>query len=221
MFADTLCARALECNGLSYGNLTTRLPYLKHCYGGDVTPQGNPNADAQSMGSGQYACQLHQRGVLAEDEVDGMIVYRGKEVDILRCAYAPYIGQIDAMLQALGKARGLLVTGGDALGDIQPADLVTIGMGGKAPDDPAEKARWLAEWGGVAHGVFVTGVRGTTILCTDGGQQDPANVPHGTAIANCERYLVKRTNGWWLADAHGAKRINWRIRGGALPLRSK
>lgn len=218
--ADTLVARALECDGLSFGDLAKRPLYLLHQYNGDVTAEGSPTAAATDMGRGQYGCILHGRGLLAEDEVDGTIVYHGKSMDILRCAYAPLIGQIEGMMQAFAKARRLLVDSGDDLSDIQPADLVVIGMGGQAPSDPAAKAKWLADWGGVAHGVFVTGVSGDKIESVDGGQSDEKNPPHGSAIKRCERRLVKHANGWWLHDNHGARRINWRLRCADLPLRN-
>jgi hypothetical protein len=221
MLADSIAFGASTCNGLSYGNKITRVAYLQHQYNGDVDAKGNPNANAYSMGSGQYGCQLHQRGALAHADVDGMIVYRGKSVDILRCPYADYIGQIDEMMQAFGKARGLLVSDPSALGDAQIADLLVIGYGGSAPTDPAVKASWLASWGGVAHGLVVTDVRGALIESSDGGQIDADNAGKGTAIKQCERSLVKRANGWWLEDARGARRINYRIRGGELPTRAK
>ncbi len=215
MLADTLIAIADGCAGLSYGDPATRPRYLSHLYGGDSA------FNANDMGRKQYGCMLTGRGHLAADETDGMILYHGKQVDILRCPYATYIGQIDEMLQAFAKARGLFVATGDALGDIEPADYLVIGSGGIAPKDAAAKASWLASWGGVAHGIFVTVVDGTSVRTIEGGKRDPKNSGYGTAIGACERTIRPRANGYWLEDGNGdSRRINWRMRCADLPVRA-
>ncbi len=213
---DTLVAGALECKDLSFGNRATQRAYLLHQYRGDVDASGEPNAAAKEMGKKQYGCLLHCRGVLGADETDGMMVYRGKTIDILRCAYAPLIGQIETMMKEFARARGLLVEHDDqdAISDIQPGDILLIGERGSAPEDAAEHARWVRDAGGVAHGVFVTGVEGDTITSVDGGGSDPLNPPYGSLIRQCVRTVNVIRGKKWLGD----RRISWRLRSADLPL---
>ncbi len=225
--ADTLIVRALEQDGLSFGNKATRRAYLLDCYPGDRDEHGEPDGNAVSMGAGQSSCLLHCRGVLAADECDGEVSWHGKALDVLRCPYhdPSVFTQIDGLLFELGRQKGVLVTaaaGADQLADIGPANIVTIGSRGSAPKDPVEKARWLAEWGGLMHGILVTGVRvedGVTFIeSVEGGRLD-AITGNSTAIERVERRLERRAGGHhWLVSANGgARRLNWRLRAGELP----
>lgn len=224
--ADTLVARALERVDLSYG--ATRDAYLRAVLPGDVDEHGNPSAQAVEMGSHQSSCLLFARGVLAADEVDGTIPWAGVPLDVLRCPYADrrVLGRVEALLLELARQRGLLVNHYDqkAMADIRPGDLLVIGYGGSLPKDPAERARHLAIWGGVAHGLMVTEVHteqggGLTVVSGDGGQRDPGNEGKPTAIRRVVRTLERRENGLWLANGFGRRRLNWRLRCPELPVR--
>lgn len=225
--ADTLVFRALQIAGvappadpLCYGNPATRAAYLAHTYPGD-TP-----ANANDMGRKQSACMLVVRGLLAGDEVDGQMIYRGKPVDILRCPYADFIGQIEPMMTTFAHVSDLYVDDQESLADFAPADFVVIGQGGQAPADPAARDRWLADWGGLAHGFLVTGVApdaagGLLVSSVDGGQTDVRNGSLPTAIFPRTRRLVQRAGKWWLQDPQSgkARRVAWRMRCADLPLR--
>lgn len=223
--ADTLVARTLERVDLSYG--ATRDPYLRAVLPGDVDAEGSPNVQAVEMGSHQSSCLLFGRGVLAADEVDGVITWAGAPLDVLRCPYADrrVLGRVEALLLELARQRGLLVNHYDqkAMRDIQPGDLLVIGYGGSLPTDPAERARHLAVWGGVAHGLVVTEAHDEggmlTVVSVDGGQVDPANGGRPTAIRRVVRTLERRENGWWLGNGFGRRRLNWRLRCPELPVR--
>ena len=178
-----LISAATAAAGLSYGDPATRAAYLARQYPGD-TPD-----DARSMGSSQYGCLLHARACLREAGLDGTCLYRGKEIDVLRCAYAPYIGQIQGLIETLARHHGWYAT--DDLADVQPADLLVVGEGTST------------------HGLVVVGTDGATVYSVDGGQTDPQNAPHGTAIKACQRTLGARAGqGVWLGD----RRVQCRIR---------
>lgn len=185
---------------LSYGARDKRAAYLAWLYPGDAA------ADAADMGSKQYACLLHARACLRACDLEGEVSYHGKTVDLLRCAYAPYIGQIEGMLETLARARGWYET--TDLHEVRPADILIVGYGGSAPKDPTEYARWKATWGGVAHGMVVTAVDGKTIFHTDGGQKDVRNAGRGTAILRCESQLSVRGTQAWI----DGRRVRCRIR---------
>lgn len=211
--ADTYVAATLDAIGLSYGDEALRSAYLSHCYPGDTL------ADARSMGAVQSACMLHARGGLVEAGANGVIRWGGKQIDILRCPYAgPMLGRIEEMLLALGKANRVLEQDRFAVGEgIQASDILGMGYGSRRPTDPGELARWLSEYGGLAHGSVVTGVEGVVIECGDGGQPDPKNGGKPTAIRRVERTLERRANGWWLSGSAGPRRITWRLRAADLP----
>lgn len=224
--ADTLVARALGRVDLSYGD--TRDDYLRAILPGDVDADGNPNAAAIEMGSHQSSCLLHGRGVLAADEVDGTIEWAGQSLDVLRCPYADkrVMTRVEALLLELARQRKQLVNHYDqgAMRNIRPGDLLVIGYGGSLPKDPVERARHIAIWGGVAHGLVVVEVHeepggGLTVVSIDGGQADPRNGSKPTAIRRVVRTLERRENGWWLGNGFGHKRLNWRLRCSELRLR--
>jgi hypothetical protein len=221
VLADTLIARALICAGIvpagpawSYGEKATRADYLDICYPGDAGP------DAQDMGSKQSACMLFVRGLLAHDEVDGTIDYHGRTVDILRAPYKDYLGQIEGMMEAFARARGLYRNDQESLADLEPGDFVVIGYGGSAPVDATARAAWEKTWGGLAHGLLVTGNEGGMISSVDGGQSDMRNGGASTAIAARVRRMDRWSNGWWLKDPMSgrSRRLNWRMRCADLPL---
>ena len=239
MLADTIVQMALARVGASYGG-HRRAEYLAHQYPGDTL------AAATQMGSRQSGCLLTARGCLAHQrradgspEVDGVISWHGARVDVLRAPYASasMLGQIEGVLVELARQRDqegdptrgpearILKTDlwkGDAPPHLEPGDFVIIGSGGSAPADPAAKAKWASEWGGLVHGFIVTGVGdgGLAVESVDGGQTDPANGGHPTAILARSRRLERRASGWWAVNAPGGpgRRLNRRIRAGLLPL---
>lgn len=219
--ADTIVATALSYTGCSWGDPAQRSRYCQHMYPGD-TP-----ANARQMGSKQSACLLHCKAVLGEQrrgdgspELDGVIQWHGRPVDLWTAPYAgALLGTIEGLLFELGRQRGVLQTKlyeGEAVPDLRPSDIVLVGQGGGAPSDPAARAKWLADWGGVAHGFVVTGVSpdGLTVESSDGGQSDKKNSGYPTAIAKVSRVLQRKSNGWWL----GSRRLSWRLRASDLPL---
>jgi hypothetical protein len=221
---DTLVARALSKHGLSFGDPDARTPYLLHQYPGDRARSGMPTAAALDMGKRQSGCLLHCRGVLAADEVDGVTTWDGKQRDVLRESYASpaFLGRVEAMLQKLARARGLLLEqlyAGTDLPDLEPADIVVMGLGGSLPTEEPARSEHLRTWGGIAHGFVVIGRDGYLVESSDGGQTDAANAGRPTLIRRRERRLERRGNGWWLVSAGDARRLNWRLRAGHLPLR--
>jgi hypothetical protein len=220
VLADTLIARALTCDGLSYGDGRTRQAYLLHQYPTDTPFNRN------DMGKRQSGCLLHVRSLLAAEGVAGEIDWRGRLLDVLRAPYAgELLGTIETILQELARQRGLLTEGlfrGAEVPELLPADLVVIGQGGRAPVDPIQRQLWQTDWGGVAHGFLVTGVSDDKIEIesSDGGQTDKLNSGYPTAIRRVVRRLERRRNGWWLVSDDGrARRLNWRLRCSDLPLR--
>jgi hypothetical protein len=173
---------AEEAVDLSYGDHETRARYLDWLYPAD-TPE-----HAKDMGSKQYGCLLHARACLREAGLDGSCRFGGREIDVLRCAYQPLMGQVAGMLQTLGMARGWLST--KDLIDVQPADILLIGDGAQT------------------HGVVVVGVDGSTVHAVDGGQTDVMNGGKGTAIRRCVRTIGSRNGRVYLGD----REIKWRIR---------
>lgn len=167
---------------LTYGDPETRARYLAWLYPGDT------EAHARDMGSRQYGCLLHARACLREAGLDGTCRFGGREIDVLRCAYAPLLGQIGPMLQTLAMAHGWLET--TDLLTVQPADILLIGEGMQT------------------HGVVVVGVDGSTVHAVDGGQTDPMNGGRGTAIRRVVRTIGSRNGRVWLGD----REVKWRIR---------
>lgn len=223
LLADTIVALALECNGLSYGDPERREAYLRHQYPSDSW------ANALEMGRRQSGCLLHARSLLSRQrrgdgspELDGRILWQGAQVDLWAAPYAAkgQLGMIEGLLWELARQRGLLVANAgetEAPPELRPSDLVVIGQGGQPPLDPAERERWRRRWGGLAHGLVVTGAEGLEVESSDGGQTDPLNAGRPTAILRRLRRLVRREGGWWLEDAAGARRIGWIFRMGDLP----
>jgi hypothetical protein len=216
-FDDTNVMLALETEGLSYGDKAKRPAYARAIHPFDTA------ADAVQMASTQSACLLHARAILATQQdgdgawcLPGEVTLHGRRVDALRTPYARTLGQIETLLTEWGRQHRYLTPNfhrGDAVPDIRPGDLVMVGQGGSPPKDPTARQRWLAEWGGVAHGFVVVGTGGDAVMSVDGGQDDFANLddkkrPRPTAIRARTRTLVRKANGWWLGD----RRLAWRIR---------
>ena len=216
-FEDTNVMAALDTVGLSYGDPKKRPEYARAIHPFDDL------AAAIQMAATQSACLLHARAILATQKdgddawcLPGEITLNGRRIDALRTPYAKTIGQIETLLTEWGKQHGYLTPHfhrGDAQPDIRPSDLVMVGQRGSPPADPAERAKWLQEWGGVAHGFVVVGTGGDAVMSVDGGQDDHLNLddkkrPRPTAIRSRTRTLVHKPNGWWLGD----RRLRWRIR---------
>lgn len=216
-FDDTNTLLALDTVGLSYGDPKKRVAYARAIHPFDDL------AAAVQMAATQSACLLHARAILATQKdadgdwcLPGEITRNGRRIDAMRTPYAQTLGQIETLLTEWGRQYGYLTPDlwrGVDPPDIRPGDIVLVGQGGSAPKDPAVRAKWLQEWGGVAHGFVVVGTGGDAVMSVDGGQDDLANLdskgrPRPTAIRSRTRTLVRKGNGWWLGD----RRLNWRIR---------
>lgn len=211
-FDDTNVMAALDTVGLSYGDPKKRPDYARA-----IHPFDDPAAAVQ-MASTQSACLLHARAILATQKdggdawcLPGEITLNGRRIDALRTPYAKTVGQIETLLTEWGRQHGYLTDRfhrGDAQPDIRPGDIVLVGQGGSPPSDPVARAKWLQEWGGVAHGFVVVGTGGAEVMSVDGGQTDTLNRGLPTAIRPRTRTLVRKANGWWLGD----RRLSWRIR---------
>jgi hypothetical protein len=222
VLADTLVARALERNGLCYGDKATREAYTfavigTDCYGGRLS------SDAMDFARKRSSCLVYVRQLLADDEVDGEVLWRGAMVDVLRCPYLVdgMIGRVEGLLVELGRQRSVLIERvyeSAGLPELHPADLLVIGQGGSAPKDAMQLKLWREQWGGIAHGMLVTAASGHLVRSSDGGQRDADNGGAPTAIAERERRLERRGNGWWLVSAGDARRLNYVIRCAALPV---
>lgn len=201
---DSIALRALDFDGTSYGNSATREEYCRLLFPADT------RQNASSMASSMSSCLLFLRGLLAlEDGVDGTILYRGKSTDVIRAPYASYVGQIDEMLWAFAKARGAFVSGSDPrmieLVKI-PGTMVEIGYGGSLPKDEAAKAKHLAQWGGIAHGLVITAFDEgeSTVDDVSGGKLD-ASTGRSTAIKKETHKISFQKDGIWV----GARKVNW------------
>lgn len=216
-FDDTNTLLAIDAVGLSYGDPKKRTAYARAIHPFDDL------AAAVQMASTQSACLLRARAILATQKdgddawcLPGEITLNGRKIDALRTPYAKTIGQIETLLTEWGRQHGYLTPDlwrGVDPPDIRPGDLVLVGQGGSPPSDPVARAKWLQEWGGVAHGFVVVGTGGAEVMSVDGGQDDHLNLdskgrPRPTAIRPRTRTLVHKHNGWWLGD----RRLNWRIR---------
>jgi hypothetical protein len=223
MLADTIVALALAREGASFGDPARRPEYLAHQYPGD-TP-----FHAREMGSRQSGCLLFARGCLAHQrradgtpELDGSITWRGRSVDALQDPYAgPLLGAIEGLLQEYGRQRGVLITDAFEVEDlpalVTPGDILAIGNLGQPPTDSVQREQWRRSWGGLLHGIVVTGRQGLEVERIEGGKTDPLNSSRPTAIRRGTGALERRADGWWLREgASGARRCNWLLRTSTL-----
>ena len=208
MSADAIVNTALAQEGLSYG--ADRMPYLALCYAGDTAQ------DAAEMGRRQSSCGLVARGILRIAEVDGGLIWQGVAVDVLRDPYARLMQHgcyAITLLETLGRDRQLWVPAREG-GDPQPGDIIVIGA-----DTPG--------WGGGEHVLTCVDRDGDLVESIDGGQTDPANGGHSTAVRKRQRTLVRvpGTEELWLASAPqlaegrpvNGRRIQGWLRAGELP----
>jgi len=223
MLSDTLVTRAIMCDGLSYGDLAKRQAYKDHVFFSDN--ERNKEQFARTM----MSCLLHIRALGGQDEVDGFVTWGGGRRDVLREPYANFVSHIETMLQTLARQRGLLVTHQDQQGArrlFRPAAMLVHGALGRLPPPGPERTKHLQEWGGVAHGMFVTGVSEANgrirLECIDGGRLDPLNLdenkrPRCTRIERVEREVSVRKSGLWIGD----RRFCWGMDMGLLPLEAR
>lgn len=175
----------------------------------------------------QFGCGLFGAACLRAGEVDGTITWHGRRVDFLREPYKRFSGMIVVLLEELGHQRGLLGRGTSLeRPELLPGTILCVGG-----DDGLPRERWA--WGGAAHVVVVTGLwPDGTLETVEGGQIDPGNGHHGTAVLLKHRTLYRRGRGaptapaareaeqWWLREAgtgEAGRRVRWWFAAGALP----
>lgn len=165
MSADAIVAAALPLEGLSYGSDPNR-------YDAALFPT-DTDVQAKQMGSIDYSCALTARAVCRMAEVDGRIQRHGRTVDVLREPYANLTALAVAILIELAQAHGLWNHAPTA-DDMQPGTVVIV-------DAPV-------------HVMTITGrseADGVIALETiEGGNVDPQNANHGTAIRRKSRQVV-------------------------------
>jgi hypothetical protein len=199
--ADAIVSYALTLEGLSFGD--TREKYIAVIY-----PFDN-SAQARQMGATQESCGLTCEAILRASEVDGTCKLLGITRDHLRVPYASRLGTTVSMQEQLGHERGLWVSATQAgRPDIEAGDMVTIGGG--------------AAFGGTTHALTVTGVGTDGLLETiEGGQPDPGNGGHCTAIRRKRREVYVRNGGLWLRSAgvpEAGRQVRGWLRAGELPV---
>lgn len=203
MLQDTIVAMALEKVGLCYGDPSKRPAYRDFIYAFD-------GPDADDFASKMMSCLMLAKALMAHNEVNGVITYRGARRDVLRESYANFLTQIDLIMVGLAKENKLLVRNEDVSAEmlraaIEPGCLVVHGAGGQLPKEEKARQAHLALWGGVAHGLVATMIEGDTVLSVDGGQLDPLNQNRCTAVLARERDFSIRKGKLWLGD----RRVNY------------
>lgn len=219
MLQDTICYQAQQCIGLRYGDSSKRQAYKQQLFRFDKP------SDQESMARVMISCMIFARSLMADNEVDGTITYRGRpRVDVLREPYAKHVGQIDDLVQELARQRGLRFRSSDVTTDaleamIEPGTLVVHGAGGSLPTDIALRQKHLDEWGGIAHGLVVVDRKGDKLFSVDGGQLDLNNRDNNgrsrsTAIEDREREISVRNGKLWVGD----RRVNYIVPMHKLPV---
>lgn len=206
--ALTLAAAGLPWDGSGYGDTVNRLALSRFIYPGDT------QSAALAMLHDHSSCLTFSRGAAAAANKDGMV----NGVDVLRRAYQPIQGSIETLLSQWAKAKGVYMLPGLDKPVLIGDDIAVIGWGGSAPDKPGAPAydKWMAEWGGIAHGMVVTGpMNGDMVPVVQGGQVDHGNPGHSTGINTAWRELVSKNGHWWL----GGRRLNYIIRASKVPQR--
>lgn len=170
--------------GLLYVN-DTEADARQFCFGFTVNGQFKPP---------QSGCMLYLLGLAQRTGRDGRILWRGRQIDPLYDPYASHIGLAPSLVEELGRQAGLLRDGTSAP-DIEMGAAVFVGGNDGLPPE-----RQI--YGGLGHGFLVVGVREDGTLDTvEGGQVDPGNGGHPTAVKACHRELYSRGGGYWLRTA--------------------
>lgn len=218
MSADAIVRRALLANGLSPGRDFEA--WRKHFFPLDATFHARQWAfgysDPQTgWHDPQSNCGLHILSCMQHEEVDGQVKFHGAERDWLRIPRAQIVGGNLGLLQELGQQRGLLRKPDHRRPHLAPGTVILIGG-----DDGRPRAEW--KHGGYAHALLVTGGDPAGVLETsEGGQLDPDNGQHLTAIRQKHREVYEARRGsWWLRTAgtqEQGREIRWWYQAGDLP----
>lgn len=170
MSGDAIVMIAEGADGLSYG--TDPNGYSAFLF------ESDSDAQALQMAAADYSCALTVRAICAKAGVDGSCHFEGRERDVLREPYAELTGLAVALLIELATARGLW-SAHPTLADLQPGVVVLI----EAPDHVLTIVKRTEQGGAVI------------LESIEGGQTDPLNHGHGTAIHRKTRYAEQGPGG--------------------------
>lgn len=214
MSADAIVRRALLANGLSPGRDFEA--WRQHFFPNDIEAHVRQWAFGFYDTKGgwhppQSNCGLHLLSCMQSEEVDGRVKFHGAERDWLRLPRAQIVGGNLELLWELGKQRGLLRKPDHRRPSLPAGTVVLIGG-----DDGLPRAQWKR--GGFAHAILFTGDNGET---SEGGQLDPDNGQHLTAVRQKFREVYElRPGSWWLRTAgtqEQGREIQWFYQAGDLP----
>jgi len=218
MSADAVGRRALMGNGLSPGKDFEA--WRQHFCPRDAVFHAKQWAfgyhdERKEWKPPQSNCGLHILSCYEHEEVDGVVRWRGAERDWLRVPRAQIVGGVLDLLHEIGRQRGLLRKPDHRRPHLAAGTVLLVGG-----DDGRPRAEW--KHGGLAHVLMVTGGEPTGILETsEGGQTDPDNGHHPTAVRQLFREVHElRRGSWWLRDAESTgpgREIRWWYQAGDLP----
>ncbi len=158
----------------------------------------------------QSCCTKFLLAVARAAGKDGTIEWKGRRVDVLRMPQAAgLVGMSPALAKELGRQNGILIEPTpDERPDLRPGFAALIGG-----DDGLPQTQRI--YGGMAHGLVVTGVRDDGTLDTVEGGKGPG----GTVIATDHREVFKSGRTWWVrtVGAPGARMLRWLYPLAALP----
>lgn len=218
MSIDAIVRRALSANGLSPGRDFEA--WRLHFFPLDATFHVRQWAfgyhdERREWRPPQSNCGLHLLSCLQHEEVDGVIRWRGAERDWLRVPRAQIVGGAIDLLHEFGLQRGLLRKPDHRRPHLSAGTVILVGG-----DDGRPRAEW--RHGGLAHVLVVTGGEPTGVIETsEGGQIDPDNGQHPTAVRQRFREVFEARRGsWWLRTAdtrEQGRAIRWWFQAGELP----
>lgn len=185
MLADTIVAAAIQSTPLTTRDLDR---WQAHLYPLDVASEVRAWAGLVPGRAGHSTCGVHALACYREGGVDGRIVWRGTERDVVAGPYAPLSisGGAIAVLRALGDAHGATRLASEA-GDVVPGAVIVVDE-----HNP--------------HAIVVTSVGLATsgyvpLVTSEGGQVDD----HGsTAVRERARELREVATGAWVVRDRGA-----------------